>query len=340
MTSTPTSGPSKAAGRDTVWLIVNERAGAGRGAHAGEAARAELQKHGVKVEWRPTRGAGDAVTLAREARAAGAPVVAAVGGDGTLHEVVNGLVLEDVEANRTPDPTRLPALGAIPVGSGNDYVKMLGVSRTDPARAASALVFGPARAVDVGLLEGSAEREGQPRRELFLNNLGLAFTGDANAWIGATRGLPGGTAYFIGAAIAFFTFQRATYEIELDGMKVHVGRPTIVHVNLGKYCGGGVIFTPEAELDDGFFDVLIFGEVTRLDCLIRWNAITTGKGRELDDVAIMRAREVKVRGPQGRLLHADGEVRKIAQREMVARVVPRALNVIQADPVQQQAGRG
>ncbi|MEZ0228707.1 MAG: diacylglycerol kinase family protein, partial [Planctomycetota bacterium] len=223
-----------------------------------------------------------------------------------------------------------PLLGAIPVGSGNDYVKMLEVSRTDPRTAALSLLDGEARPVDVGVLEGAAPREGAARSELFLNNLGLAFAGAANARIESTRGLPGYLAYLVGAGIAMVRYIPQITEVEIDGRVVYKGRPTIVHVNLGRYCGGGVIFTPDAELDDGLFDVLILAELTRAQALYRWKAITQGAGRTMPDVAILRGKEVKVRGPAGELLHADGEVRRFVGTEVVARVLPKAISVIHA----------
>ncbi len=262
-------------------------------------------------------------------------MVAAVGGDGTLHEVLNGL---KGDAPGSP-ASEGPLLGAIPVGSGNDYVKMLSVSRTDPRLAALALLDGPAREVDVGVLEGAAPREksggeekpGGPTNmgaELFLNNLGLAFAGAANARIESTRGLPGWLAYLVGAGIEFAFYEAKLTEVELDGRVVSKGLPTVIHVNLGRYCGGGVIFTPDASLDDGLFDVFIMGELTRIECLLRWKSVTEGGGRTMKDVAILRGKEVKVRGPAGELLHADGEVRRFVGGEVCARVLPRAVRVI------------
>jgi diacylglycerol kinase (ATP) len=315
--------------RDPVYLIVNERAGRGRGALAGTQAHEALTRRGVRVERRTTRGAGDATELARAARAEGAAVVAAVGGDGTLHEVLNGLLGDDLLAAGAAPRSPVPLLGSIPVGSGNDYVKMLGVSRTDPRQAAVALLDGPARPVDVGVLEGAAPRDGKEARgELFLNNLGLAFTGAANAQIESTRGLP--LAYFLGAAKAFFFYESPLTEVEVDGRTLYTGHPTIIHINLGRYCGGGVIFTPDALLDDGLFDVLIAAEMTRLDCIIRWNAVTSGKYRELADCCVLRGANIVVRSPPGSLLHADGEVRKFVGDEVVARLVPGPIRVIHA----------
>lgn len=319
--------------RDPVYLIVNERAGRGQGAHAGAQAREALEHRGVHVERLVTRGPGDATELARRAHAEGAAIVAAVGGDGTLHEVLNGLVtLPDDGDVRGGGASERPLLGAIPVGSGNDYVKMLDVSRADPRLAALSLLDGRPIAVDVGLLEGAGTRDstGPARPELFLNNLGLAFAGAANARIESTRGLPGYLAYLVGAGIEFATYVPQTTEVEIDGRTIYKGRPTMVHINLGRYCGGGVIFTPDAVLDDGLFDVLVLGELTRLGSLVRWKSITNGGARTMEDVALVRGREVKVRGPAGELLHADGEVRRFIGGEVVARVVPKAISVIHA----------
>jgi len=132
--------------------------------------------------------------------------------------------------------------------------------------------------------------------------------------------------------MAFASYRPSKLEVEVDSQRL-VGRPTIVHVNLGRFCGGGVVFTPEAELDDGLFDVFVLGELTRLQAILRWKAVTTGEGRTLPDAAILRGSRVVVRGPAGRLLHADGEVRRFVGTEVRARLVPDALEVVHAAPV-------
>src|SRR5262249_53967769 len=159
-------------------------------------------------------------------------------------------------------------------------------------------------------------------------NLGLAFTGAANARIESTRGLPGWLAYLVGAGLEFAFYEPKLTEVELDGRVVSKGLPVVVHVNIGRYCGGGAIFTPDASLDDGLFDVFIRGELTRLKSLLRWKPVTEGGGRPMEDVAILRGKQVKVRGPAGELLHADGEVRRFVGGEVTARVLPRAVSVI------------
>jgi YegS/Rv2252/BmrU family lipid kinase len=312
--------------RSPIWLVVNARAGRGRGAQAGASAREALEHRGTKVETFTTTGPGDAAAIARRGRHEGAAVVAAVGGDGTLHEVLNGLAGDLLEG--TTNGERRPLLGAIPVGSGNDYAKMLQVSRTDPRVAALALLDGQAQAVDIGVVEGAAPREGEARPELFLNNLGLMFAGAANARIESTRGLPGWLAYLVGAGIELLSYEPPLAEVEVDGHVLERGHPTVIHVNLGRYCGGGVIFTPDAELDDGLFDVFVLGELTRLECIARWNAVTHGAGRTMPDVAIVRGKEVVIREPAGELLHADGEVRRFAAGEVRARVLSKAIEVI------------
>jgi len=169
--------------RDPIHLIINERAGRGQGARAAALAEGVLVRRGAHVDVSHTQGPGHAVELARTARERGAAVVVAVGGDGTLHEVANGLLRGELLRGEKNGATR-PVLAQIPVGSGNDYAKMLGISRTDPAQAAAALLDGPAHPVDVGILEGAAPRDAPDAApELFLNNLGLAFAGDANARI-------------------------------------------------------------------------------------------------------------------------------------------------------------
>jgi diacylglycerol kinase (ATP) len=217
----------------------------------------------------------------------------------------------------------------VPVGSGNDYVKMLRIPRDDPRAAAAALLDGEPRAVDLGLLEGGAPHGLAGRPELFNNNLGIAFAGFANAKIETTRGLPGPFAYWVGSVVSMFTYRFDPYGLVCEGRTID-GNPTIIHVNIGKYCGAGMVFTPDADMEDGLFEVFYLAEMTRLRSAIVWSRVTSGRGKELPEVSYLKSKEVVVRGPKDFVVHADGEVRYFPQGVLKARLLPKALRVVHA----------
>src|SRR3954454_5264722 len=127
---------------DRFYVILNPTAGRGAAARAWPAVRAVLEGTGAPVELVETARHGHAAELAEAAARAGWPAIVAAGGDGTVHEVANGLL-------RASDGVTLAALGIVPVGSGNDFALLAGVPRA-PAEAARRIAAGAERRVDVG----------------------------------------------------------------------------------------------------------------------------------------------------------------------------------------------
>jgi YegS/Rv2252/BmrU family lipid kinase len=293
-------------------LIANPAAGKGRGQVALSEVEDVLRGSGCDVETLCTAGPGDAIALAESAASSGRTAVVAVGGDGTLHEVLNGLM-------RTPVDDR-PALGLVPVGTGNDYARMLRVPGRDAPTAARILRDGAIRRVDVGRLEG-----GDRGPEFFCNNVGLAFMADANAAHEKTRALPGRLSYSLGGAGAFLRFKADPLTVDVDGVSIS-GRFMIVHVGLGKYCGGGVCLTPDAALDNGTLDVCVVAERSKLKGFLQWPQLS--KGLKLDDVTVLRGARIRIHGPRDMLAHADGEVRRVPTGVLVLTLLPGRLDLI------------
>ena len=293
-------------------LIANPNAGRGKGAEAVDVVARELAAQGVAARVVRTAAPGEAVELARLAGAEGAPVVAAVGGDGTLHEVLNGLLA------LRPGP--LPRLGLVPVGGGNDYARELAIPANDPAAAARVLAHGRPRQVDAGRLEGCDQGP-----EHFLNNVGLGFMGLANAARERTRWVPGRASYVAGGLLALWELAPAEHTVWVDGCAV-TGRFPIVHGGLGRWCGAGVCLAPGARIDAGRFEVFVHGERSKLGLALAWGRIARGEAHE--DAAVLRGRRVRILGPRGLTLHADGEVRTSAQGVIECTVIPAAIEVL------------
>lgn len=299
----------------SVVLIANPRAGGGRGEAAALAAQAALEARGVQPRLERTAAPGDAARLAAAAARQGATLVVAVGGDGTLHEALDGLLTDTPAGDR-------PALGVIPVGGGNDYARTLGVAGLDAAAAARALAEGLPRPVDVARMDG-----GDRGTEHVLNNVGLGFAALANLTRERARWLGGPLSYLVGGVLAVATFRPDPLVVAVDDVSIE-GRFLLGHLALGRFCGAGIDFTPGARHDDGLIDVALVTERTRLRAIAEWPRLTRGAQR--DDVAFLRGRRVRVFGPRGLLLHVDGEVRRVPLGVLELRVLPGAVRVVHA----------
>jgi diacylglycerol kinase (ATP) len=284
-------------------LILNPAADRGRSVRWRDFVSRFLEERGVGVIWHVTRGPGHASRIVRELP--GEALVVAVGGDGTVHEVAAGCVGRDL------------TFGVLPVGSGNDYVKALGVS-TDLGRALEVLVAGKVRVVDAGEVNGAP----------FNNGLGVGFDAEVAAGVAEAPAYLGGMGrYLWSVGRLLWGFHCHEAALRLDGGGVIEAETILVAVALGTTYGSMFRLAPEARLDDGLFDVVWSEEISRAEVL---RLIPAALGSTLPrhaKVHLARAREVEVELAEEVPAHIDGEI-LAPTRAFRARVLPGALRVV------------
>lgn len=286
-----------------VCVIFNPTAGRDRAARSIDQFR---QRFGCGVELRPTHAPGHAEELAYEAARAGFGGVAAAGGDGTVHEVANGLL-------RAQRPEVV--LHVVPVGSANDYADSLG--REQPPL----LV----RHVDVGLA-----RRADGRERYFVNGFGLGFNGAVTVEARRIRWLRGVPLYSLALLRALVRHFRAPpLTVTMDGQARQA--PTLaLSVNLGRREGNFTV-TPDARLSDGWFDYIHVGDVRRWEMLRFLPGMVRGRlPKDHPKVLLGRCREVSVQGEVPLTVHLDGEFLCLPEediRGVEVRLLPGALAV-------------
>jgi diacylglycerol kinase (ATP) len=284
-------------------LVLNPAAGGGRSGRQRALISGVLERNGVRPVWHVTKKTGDAYEIVR-GLPGGVPVVA-VGGDGTVHEV----------AAACAGTGRV--MGVLPLGTGNDYVKALGIGG-DLRRALGVLVDGRVRVVDAG------EVNGVP----FNNGLGIGF--DAEVAEGVAKapsylGGPGRYAWSVGRLLWGFRCHGAT--LRLDGQGVVEAKTILVAVALGTTYGSMFRLAPGAVLNDGLFEVVWSEEVSRAEVLRLIPSALWGTLTDQKKVHAARAREVEVDLSEPVPAHVDGEMLS-PTREFRARVLPGALHVL------------
>jgi YegS/Rv2252/BmrU family lipid kinase len=272
-------------------IVVNETAGGGRTRRLWADLRDDLHRLGLVFDWAPTTGRGTAIDLARAAAEAGAPLVVAVGGDGTLNEVVNGATLQTGPS---------PAVGVVLTGRGCDAARNLGLS-TDVRAAARALVEG----VDTRFDLIRAEWPDGARRHV-VTAAGAGFDA-AVAQRTATGGGRGTLPYLRGIVATLASHTTIPAEIEVDGAVAWAGKLSTVVVANGAFYAGGMKIAPAAYPGDGQLDVVILGDLRRLE-LLKWLP-TVYRGGHLANPKIVthRARRVSIRVASPLPVHVDGE---------------------------------
>lgn len=262
-----------------------------------------LEERGVRAVWHVTRRPGHAGQIIGELPP-GAPAVA-VGGDGTVHEVARACA----GTGRT--------MGVIPAGSGNDYVKALGIGG-DLRRAMEVVLAGEVREVDVGKVNG----------ELFNNGLGIGFDAEVAAGVVKAPAYLGGTGrYMWSVARLLWDFTCHPARLVFDDGTVVESETILVAVALGTTYGARFRLAPEARLDDGAFDVVWSDRVGRAEVIRLIPSALRGTLLRHPKVHMHRAREVEVE--LGRVVpaHVDGEILP-PTRTFRARVLPGALRVL------------
>jgi diacylglycerol kinase (ATP) len=285
-----------------VHLVINPSAGKGRAGGIRAFVSRALEGRGLRPVWHVTEGPGHAGSIVR-----GLPeeaTVVAVGGDGTVHEVAAACSGTD------------RIMGVLPAGSGNDYVKALGVG-TGLRRALKVLVGGKVRVVD------TAEVNGVP----FNNGLGIGFDAEVAAGVAEAPAYLGGTGRYlwsVGRLLKDFRCHEARLVIGDEIIEV---RTILVAVAIGTTYGSMFRLAPKAVLDDGLFDVIWSEEVNRAEVLRLIPAALRGTLSERRKVHTARAREVEVELYEEIPAHVDGEM-LVGTRHFLARVLPGALRIV------------
>lgn len=274
-------------------LIVNPTAGRGRAGKQAREIETRLRQYGLTdIVWRHTTARGHACTLAREAALAGAPLVVAVGGDGTLHEVVNGILGTQA------------TLGLIPFGTGNDFARALGL-HGDLDTACRAVAQGGTRRVDIGTVAG----RGMDMPRHFLVICGTGYVAQTARTVNAgIRFLSGAAAYVLGAILTLRTFQPFQLTLTLDD-----GAPATTSAMFVSLCntettGGGMKIAPGARADDGLLDICLVGAVPKSTLLYQLTQVFAGRHVGHPAVRMLRASRVSLDADPPQPLLIDGEV--------------------------------
>jgi diacylglycerol kinase (ATP) len=294
----------------TLYLILNPQAARGGAESAWAAAEPVLTAAGARWQLARTTAPGEAESLARAAARAGIwDAVVAIGGDGTVHEVVNGLL----------GAADGPALGILPAGSGNDFARAAGIPVGDPAAALRAMLEGDVRSVDVGRVNG----------RYFVNGMGWGLDGRVAVQIARRRRFAG-RAMYLAALLSALRGQRPAHvDICLDGRTVP-GFVTLIAVTNGPCYGGGFRICPHARIDDGQLDLCVADAMSRLSILRLVPRVMRGTHLGHPRVWYARGTTVTLTSRIGLPAHADGEVIDAAATRLEVAVVPGGVRMVGA----------
>jgi diacylglycerol kinase (ATP) len=303
-------------------LIVNPAAGGGTADRAVPSIERMLRELGVTYDLVHTERPWHAAKLARQAVGDGYAVVVAVGGDGTSNEVLNGLM----QAKQAEEGTA--AMGVLCVGRGNDFAFGAGIPHA-LADGCRALSEDHRRIIDAGHVGGASLPEGR----FFGNGAGIGFdtvVGLEAAKLKHLRGFPG---YLVAALKTIFLYYRAPLTRIEFGEQTIEQKSLMISIMNGRRLGGGFMTAPDAEIDDGLFDLCIAGQVSRLGILALIPRFMNGTQASRPSVAMGRTKRITVTAIEGVLpAHVDGETLCTEGTELTMEILPRQIEVICRPP--------
>ncbi len=288
--------------RSPALLIANPRSGGG----ATGRRLSQILELGRRlfddIEMVTTEAPGHAVALAETAAKAGRSPVIAVGGDGTVSQVVDGLF-------RAGESGRAPVeLGIVPAGTGGDLARTLGIPRS-AERAMLGIACGRSETIDAARICYKAD-DGADALSHYVNIADAGLGGETVRYVESMKRLPGKAAYLAGSIVAIARHRPRRVRIDLnDGAELHEIEAGVVAVANGRYFGGGMQIAPRADPSDGELDVIAIAHCPPLEALRLLAKIYRGSAFDDPRVLWRRARRVRLDAPSAEqvLLDVDGE---------------------------------
>lgn len=287
-------------------FIINPEACRGKAKNKIDQIERLIKKSDFDYSIEFTKRPKHATDLAKKAADNGFETVVAVGGDGTTHEVVNGIVGSNI------------SLGIIPIGAGNDFSNCLGIPKKDIKRSIEIIRTGKKKKIDLGKLDD----------EYFMGFAGTGFDTmivDLSFKKRNLLKLLGSFFYIYGFYNILIRFKPIPLKIITKDSVIEKKVVTIIVGNswLG---GGGMKLVPDAKLDDGLFDVCIVEEIPKFELFIVFPRVFSGTHITHPSVNIIRTNFLRIESDRKMIVQADGEI--IRSLPVNFELIPKALDVI------------
>lgn len=228
--------------------------------------------------------------------------VYSIGGDGTLNEVLNGMVGSN------------SSLGVIPSGSGNDFVRNI----CNCEVILNDAINGQEREVDIGRMND----------KYFINVASVGIDAEVTYNARKFKKIPfinGGIAYILSIFATVFKYKSSELKIKIDEQEFYT-KTLLIAIANGKYYGGGMKVAPEAQIDDGIFEVCLVRHISRIKILRLFPKLIKGEHKSVKEVSFYKGRKIKISSKKEIAVNRDGEVIKL--KEVEFEVIPKGIKIV------------
>ena len=301
------------------WLvIVNPNAGSGKGKKDWDKISILLDNHKLPFTVKFTTSKGHAIKISKEGVEAGFRKIITVGGDGTLNEVVNGVFLN--QGCLTTDIS----LAMIPVGTGNDWGRMFGISH-DYDKAIGIIRDYNQMKHDVGMI--SYYNGSEKRSRYFINIAGLGFESMVVRRTNnqKEKGRTGKAIYFYNLLASLLSYNNTRADVFIDGRRIE-SNIFSMNVGNGRYCGGGMRQTPDASPDDGIFDVTIINGIGKLEIIKNLKILYDGTILSHPKIEGYKCKNIKV--TSGSTIYAEADGESLGHTPLEFSIIPSSINIV------------
>ena len=280
-------------------VIVNPNARSGGGASEWEVIEENVRKAFPNILIERTQGPQHATQLARQAVENGIINIFAAGGDGTIHEVVNGIIKDDKSTNSNI------TFGVIGIGTGCDTFRSMGIS-LDPIKQIEVIKNGKTRFFDVGKVE-MVDQFGHPRIRYFFNGSSFGMGASVMNFVNKSEKRWGTLGFLIPSLKAYKKFQPCRVLLTFDNRMTVEKDVMNVTICNGPYSGSGMRWTKQSKMDDGIFEVITIQRMSAWKVLIAVPMLYLGTLPRLKEVDIYKVKELKVTGDRPLPIECEGE---------------------------------
>ena len=298
------------------FVSVNPNSGAGKAGKDWPKIKDKLSQAGIEFEFAISTKHRENIDQVSQAIKDGYRKIIGVGGDGTLHHIVNAIFAQDAVSSTDIE------VALISIGTGNDWVRHYNIP-TNYDKAIKLILKGKTDLQDIGTLlyeDGS-------KKEYFMNFVGIGY--DAYV-VEHTVDLKkyGQSAYLYGLVQCLFKFEAQELKIEVDGKEILHGDVYMMIAGLGKYAGGGMKLSKDALINDGYFDLTIGKDLSKKEIIFMVHKLFNGNYVTHEKVETMRCKHIKVSPTNKDIVKAEADGELVGNGSFEVSIIEKALKVI------------